>query len=69
VRGFALTLGVSTLLDLFVVYFFKRPAVALLTRSDRIVNWPVIGIRAGLAADRDVTAAPEAVPAIAGGSE
>jgi preprotein translocase subunit SecD len=31
VRGFALTLGVSTILDLFVVYFFKRPAVALLT--------------------------------------
>ena len=25
VRGFALTLGVATLLDLFVVYFFKRP--------------------------------------------
>ena len=31
VRGFALTLGVATLLDLFVVYFFKRPAVSLLT--------------------------------------
>ncbi len=30
VRGFALTLGVATLLDLFVVYFFKRPAVFLL---------------------------------------
>ena len=28
VRGFALTLGVATLLDLFVVYFFKRPAVS-----------------------------------------
>ena len=25
VRGFALTLGVSVVLDLFVVYFFKRP--------------------------------------------
>jgi preprotein translocase subunit SecD len=69
VRGFALTLGVSTILDLFVVYFFKRPAVALLTRNDRIVNWPVMGIRAGLAADREVRAAPEPVPAIAGGSE
>ena len=69
VRGFALTLGVSTLLDLFVVYFFKRPAVALLTRSDRIVNWPVIGVRAGLAADREATAALEPTPAIAGGSE
>jgi preprotein translocase subunit SecD len=68
VRGFALTLGVATLLDLFVVYFFKRPAVALLTRSDRIVNWRVMGVKAGLAADRDVTA-PQPVPAIAGGSE
>ena len=69
VRGFALTLGVATILDLFVVYFFKRPAVALLTRSDRIVNWPVIGVKAGLAADREVTTAPEPAPAIAGGSE
>ena len=69
VRGFALTLGVATLLDLFVVYFFKRPAVALLTRSDRIVDWRLMGVRAGLAADRDATAAPEPVPSIAGGSE
>jgi preprotein translocase subunit SecD len=69
VRGFALTLGVATLLDLFVVYFFKRPAVALLTRSDRIVDWRIMGVRAGLAADREATAAPEPVPAIAGGSE
>ena len=69
VRGFALTLGVATILDLFVVYFFKRPAVALLTRNDRIVDWPVMGIKAGLAADREVRAAPEPVPAISGGSE
>ena len=33
VRGFALTLGVATLLDLFVVYFFKRPTVFLIARS------------------------------------
>jgi preprotein translocase subunit SecD len=66
VRGFALTLGVATLLDLFVVYFFKRPAVSLLTRNDRIVNWRVMGVKAGLAADREV--APEPVPAVAGGS-
>ena len=32
VRGFALTLGVATLLDLFVVYFFKRPTVFLIAR-------------------------------------
>ncbi|HKX33735.1 MAG TPA: protein translocase subunit SecD [Actinomycetota bacterium] len=68
VRGFALTLGVATLLDLFVVYFFKRPAVSLLTRNERIVNWRVMGIKAGLAADREL-AASDAVPAIAGGSE
>lgn len=68
VRGFALTLGVSTLLDLFVVYFFKRPAVSLLARSDRIVDLPVIGLRAGLAANREA-AGPEPSPAIAGGSK
>jgi preprotein translocase subunit SecD len=68
VRGFALTLGVATLLDLFVVYFFKRPAVSLLTRSERLVNWRVMGIKAGLAADREL-GAPDVAPAIAGGSE
>jgi preprotein translocase subunit SecD len=66
VRGFALTLGVSALLDLFVVYLFKRPAVSLLCRSDRLVGLPWIGIRAGLAAER--AAAAEPAPAIAGGS-
>jgi preprotein translocase subunit SecD len=68
VRGFALTLGVATLLDLFVVYFFKRPAVSLLTRNERIVNLRVMGIKAGLAADREL-GAPDVLPAIAGGSE
>ena len=63
--GFALTLGVATLLDLFVVYFFKRPAVSLLTRSERLVNWRVMGIKAGLAADRELRG-PDVVPAIAG---
>ena len=33
VRGFALTLGLSTLLDLFVVWFFKRPTVFLMARN------------------------------------
>ena len=37
VRGFALTLGVATVLDLFVVYFFKRPTVFLIARSPRLV--------------------------------
>ncbi|HJS26334.1 MAG TPA: protein translocase subunit SecD, partial [Actinomycetota bacterium] len=69
VRGFALTLGVSVLLDLFVVYFFKRPAVSLLVRSDRAVNWRWFGVKAALAADREAAPAPpEPAPAIAGGS-
>jgi preprotein translocase subunit SecD len=66
VRGFALTLGVSAVLDLLVVYYFKRPAVSLLCRSDRLVGLRWLGIRAGLAADHE--AAPAPAPAIAGGS-
>jgi preprotein translocase subunit SecD len=62
VRGFALTLGVAVLLDLFVVYFFKRPAAFLIARNERLVTMPVIGITSGVAADR------AAAPAIAGGS-
>jgi preprotein translocase subunit SecD len=33
VRGFALFLGITTLCDLFVCFFFTRPAVVLLARS------------------------------------
>ena len=33
VRGFALYLGITTMCDLFVCYFFTRPAVLLLARS------------------------------------
>jgi preprotein translocase subunit SecD len=33
VRGFALYLGITTLCDLFVAYFFTRPTVILLSRS------------------------------------
>ncbi|MFM8999746.1 MAG: protein translocase subunit SecD [Actinomycetota bacterium] len=51
VRGFALTLGVATLLDLFVVYFFKRPTVFLIARSDRLVNLPGFGLTSGVAAE------------------
>jgi preprotein translocase subunit SecD len=62
VRGFALTLGVAVLLDLFVVYFFKRPAVFLLARNERLVTMRGIGVTSGVAADH------EAVPAISGAS-
>ena len=35
VRGFALFLGLSTLLDLFVAYFFMHPLVSLMARRRR----------------------------------
>ena len=62
VRGFALTLGVSTALDLFVVYFFKRPAVFLIARSERLVGLRGFGLESGVAADH------AAAPVVAGGS-
>jgi preprotein translocase subunit SecD len=51
VRGFALTLGLSTALDMFVVYFFKRPTVFLLSRSPRLTSLRGMGLRSGVAAD------------------
>ena len=51
VRGFALTLGVATLLDLFVVYFFKRPTVFLLARNQRLVSLTGFGLEAGVAGE------------------
>jgi protein-export membrane protein SecD len=51
VRGFALTLGVATLLDLFVVYFFKRPTVFLIARSPKLVGMRGFGLESGVAAD------------------
>ena len=63
VRGFALTLGLATLLDMFVVYFFKRPTVFLIARSERLTNLKGMGLTSGVAAD------PVPLPAMAGGSK
>jgi preprotein translocase subunit SecD len=61
VRGFALTLGVATVLDLFVVYFFKRPTVFLIAGNQRLVDMKGFGLTSGVAGD------PEPLP-VAGGS-
>ncbi|WP_420450404.1 protein translocase subunit SecD [Ilumatobacter sp.] len=45
VRGFALFLGITTLCDLFVCYFFTRPAVLLLARSDFMKGRRAFGLR------------------------
>jgi protein-export membrane protein SecD len=51
VRGFALTLGLATLIDVFVAYFFTRSAVNLLARSPRFSDRRFIGLRQALGAD------------------
>lgn len=62
VRGFALTLGLATGLDMLVVYFFKRPLVFLLARSERLTNLRGFGLTSGVAAAPAKTgpAVPEA---------
>ena len=44
VRGFALFLGITTLCDLFVCYFFTRPAVVLLARSKFMAGRKAFGL-------------------------
>ena len=51
VRGFALTLGVATALDLAVVYFFKRPTVFLIARSKRLSTLRGFGLVSATGAD------------------
>ncbi len=48
VKGFAFTLGLSTLLDVFTAYFFIRPAVILVGRRRGFVENRVFGIARGL---------------------
>ena len=50
VRGFAFFLGLSTLCDLVVAYFFTRPAVLLLARTDWMSRRKVMGIEVSSAA-------------------
>ena len=45
VRGFAFFLGLSTLSDMIISYFFTRPAVLLLARTRLFNNGKVLGVR------------------------
>ncbi|MGI9021705.1 MAG: protein translocase subunit SecD [Acidimicrobiales bacterium] len=49
VRGFAFFLGLSTLLDVFIAYFFTRPMVVLLGRSRFFTEARWVGVARGLA--------------------
>lgn len=48
VKGFALTLGLATLTDVFVAYFFTRSAVNLLARSPRFTDGKIFGLKQAL---------------------
>lgn len=48
VKGFALFLGLSTIIDLVVSYFFMHPVVSLLARRPNLVRLRGVGIAAGL---------------------
>jgi preprotein translocase subunit SecD len=48
VRGFAFFLGVSTILDLLIAYFFMHPLVSLMARRPHLIRMRGVGIAAGL---------------------
>jgi preprotein translocase subunit SecD len=48
VRGFALTLGLATLVDILIFFFFTRPAVQLLSRTKFFGRSRLIGMREAL---------------------
>ncbi len=49
VQGFAFFLGLSTILDIVITYFFTRPLVILLGRSKTVTDARIIGVARGLA--------------------
>ncbi|MHB1533802.1 MAG: protein translocase subunit SecD [Acidimicrobiales bacterium] len=58
VKGFAFTLGLSTLLDVFTAYFFIRPMVILVGRRRAFTEARFLGVARGLGAARTAEAAP-----------
>lgn len=67
VRGFAFMLGLATLLDVMMAWFFTRPLVALLARSRFFTEARWVGVARGLGAPAHPAAAHQPV-AIGGGS-
>jgi protein-export membrane protein SecD len=49
VRGFAFTLGLSTLIDTLVFATYTRAAFGLIARSPKLAASPLVGLRAGVA--------------------
>jgi preprotein translocase subunit SecD len=54
VRGFALTLGVAVMLDLFMIWFYKRAIVFLLARSRRLSTTRLFGLLPQVRRDTEI---------------
>jgi preprotein translocase subunit SecD len=54
VRGFAFFLGLATILDVIVAWFFTRPMVTMLSRNRTFTDAPFLGVARGLAASPTV---------------
>jgi preprotein translocase subunit SecD len=54
VRGFAFFLGLSTILDIVITYYYTRPLVYLLGRNERATGGSRFGVARGLAVDAEV---------------
>jgi protein-export membrane protein SecD len=50
VKGFALTLGLATIIDVVIAYFFTRSAVALLSKTSRFTGAGFLGLQEALGA-------------------
>jgi preprotein translocase subunit SecD len=57
VRGFAFFLGLSTVLDVTVAWFFTRPVVTYLSRNRVFTEAPFLGVARGLALPAATTSA------------
>jgi preprotein translocase subunit SecD len=69
VKGFAFFLGLSTIMDMAITWFYTRPLVILLGQSERLQGSGVFSISTGLNAGPQAREKPAGVPsgAIAGG--
>lgn len=52
VRGFAFTLGISTIIDVVLFATFTRGLFGLIARSPRLANSPLVGLTAGITTEQ-----------------
>ncbi len=62
VKGFAFFLGLSTIMDMFITWFYTRPLVILLGRNDRLTRAGRFGIARGLAVQPGSPGSPQGPP-------